>query len=289
MKYRIYSQGREIPEQALGGFLESGQSAIFESLRTYKDCIFLVEEHLERLKDSARTLGFRIRGGTALLANQLGGALRTYRRQEVDAGRCGNDDLFIRLTVFSGQTFVVVGRRSHPEKIYRHGVSLRTASTRKSLSHSQAPETKTNAYLNQILGTLDAGEKTYEVLFLDREGLVAEVRIGNIFIVKKGELLTPPARGILNGVTRLFVIKCALRAGIRVREEPLTRHEIYNADEVFLTNTSWEILPVRSLDDRRIGKTIPGSVTKKLQLFFKKGVCEYVRAKNQKSAHQCLR
>src|SRR5207237_1009643 len=126
---------------------------------------------------------------------------------------------------------------------------LRTSNVRRSLSHASPPQAKTSAYQNALLATLEPSPG-YEWVFLDQSGFVTEVRIGNLFIIKGKMLATPPTTGILNGVTRRFVIELALQAGLKVREVPLTRHEIYNADEAFLTNTSWEILPVRELDGR---------------------------------------
>jgi branched-chain amino acid aminotransferase len=98
--------------------------------------------------------------------------------------------------------------------------------------------------------------------------------VGNFFIVKQTILHTPDTFGILNGVTRRFVIKCAQRSGLRVIETPLTRHDAFNADEAFLTNTSWEILPVAELDGRRIGTRVPGPVTLKLKRTFDQSIKE---------------
>jgi len=192
-------------------------------------------------------------------------------------------DLFIRLTLTKNKVFVFVGERKHPEKLYRRGVSLKTSSVRRSLSNAYAPEAKTSAYQNALLASLEMETKNdHECVLLNQDHLITEVRVGNIFIVRKSKeaaskqplLMTPPTVGILDGITRRFVIRCALQSGIQVREIPLTRHEVFNAAEAFLTNTSWEILPVASLDGRFIGGRIPGPVTVKLQGGFRKKVEE---------------
>ena len=119
-------------------------------------------------------------------------------------------------------------------------------------------------------GTTAGG--AYEWLFLDTQGYVAEVSIGNLFMLKKNVLITPPGRGILDGVTRRFVLECAFRMKLQVKEVPLTRHEVFNADEVFLTNTSWELMPVSEVDRRIIGQVMPGVLTKAIHQEFKKEV-----------------
>jgi branched-chain amino acid aminotransferase len=160
---------------------------------------------------------------------------------------------------------------------------------RRSLSNASPPEAKTSAFQNGVLAALEPNPAgAYEDLFLDMNGYVTEVRIGNLFIVDAHALLTPPTAGILNGITRRVVIECARRAGIPVREVPLTRHDVYNAREAFLTNTSWEILPVSSLDGRKIGGAstdrptdgpVPGPVTAKLHRIFKQKVAQECRRK----------
>ncbi len=143
------------------------------------------------------------------------------------------------------------------------------------------PQAKTTDYLNALMATLDPSPG-YEWVFLDRDGFVTEVRIGNLFIVKDGRLFTPPLTGILNGVTRRFVLECASLAGLETRERPLSRHEVYNADEAFLTNTSWEILPVREMDGRSTGKQIPGKITCRLHTIFKNRVREWLLKQSKK-------
>lgn len=253
-------------------FLEEEAAGIFESLRAYDGVIFLLEEHLNRFFESARSLGLTLPESRARLKKRLTKALR----------ESGEKEAFLRLSLADEKLFVIVTKRKHPEEIYRRGVRLRTSAVKRSPSQAGFPEAKSSSCLNQILGTIEpAAPGTYEVLFLDREGYLTEARIGNLFIVSKGALFTPPPHGLLNGVTRRFVIKCARLGRIPVEERPLTRHELFNSEEAFLTNTSWEILPVREADGRKIGSEIPGRVTRRLQTLFRQEAEQEIRRAKQ--------
>lgn len=296
MNFLLYSNGKKVTDQILLSQWRDDEIGIFESLRTYKGKIFQLEEHLDRLFESAKTSGFSSQERSQKKGQSPKGTVPTRKqlRKELELGLQAfkreepgiKEDLFLRLTLGRAGIFLLIGKRVHAPELYRRGVALKTSPVKRSLSNASFPEVKTSSYQNAVLASLEpAGAGTYEWLFLDRNGFVTEVRIGNIFIVKNGGaglvpgrkgrpqgsplLVTPPTIGILNGVTRRFVIKCALALQLEVKEVPLTRHEIYNADEAFLTNTSWEILPVRELDSRQIGTRIPGPVTLKLMRKFK--------------------
>lgn len=247
------------------------KTGVFETLRTYDGKLFRVREHLERLRESAVTAGLRFSWSFGQIERIL---LRAVRRSlsMIEA----EQDLFLRLMLWPGELYVLTGSRKHPDTIFREGIKLTTAVIQRPHTNASAPQAKTYAYQNGIWAMLDNPGGAYERLFLDAQGCVAEVSIGNLFMIKKGALFTPPERAILNGVTRRFVIECALQSGMPVSETPLTRHEIFNADEVFLTNTSWEVLPVRELDGRLIGQCIPGSMTRSIHKQFKRKVLEHV-------------
>ena len=280
MKFSIYSNGKKIDDKVPVNTDLTESVSVFESLRTYRGKIFQIEQHLARFMESAKTAG-RDKGlERGALEKELRLALETFKKENPKAREA---DLFIRLTLLpesfrTGSSkwpvYVLIGERKHPPAIYKTGVRLRTSPVRRSLANASPPQAKTSAYQNAVLATLEPAEGAYEWIFLDQQGYVTEVRIGNLFIVKDEELITPPTMGILNGVTRRFVIESAVRLEIPVREIPLTRHEIFTADEAFLTNTSWEILPVRELDGRRTGGKIPGPLTLKLQKLFKERVQE---------------
>jgi len=160
----------------------------------------------------------------------------------------------------------------YDEKLYKEGISVVTAATRR-VSHDMfSPLVKSLNYLNNILAKMEANQAgCAESLMLNAQGLVAECSADNIFIVKNGELLTPaPDQGILLGVTRAAAIEIARKLGITVRELQLTRHDIFVADECFLTGTGAELVPVISLDERKIGDGRPGPITGKLLKEFRK-------------------
>lgn len=273
MSFVLYSNGKQVTDKAsLKLFAGPEEIGVFESLRTYRGKIFRKEEHIQRFLESARTVGVREKIDSKQIARELDSALKAVSTSKEDG------DFFLRITWWKAGVFVMAGRRKHSEELYRRGAALKTSPVKRSPSHAVPSGAKTTDYVNAALATLEPKpDSVYEWLFLDAAGFVTEVRIGNFFIIKDGKLLTPPTTGILNGVTRRFVIECAHELGIPVLEVPLTRHEVYNADEAFLTNTSWEILPVRELDQRKIGQKIPGPLTHKLQNYFKQKALQECR------------
>ena len=172
-----------------------------------------------------------------------------------------------------GGTLLAMARefKSHPAEWYERGVELKTSVMRRSDLKADDTRIKCSQYVGGVLGLLDeGGPKAHELVFLGPSGSVAEGTVSNLFIVKEKRILTPAvASGILSGVTRAFVIGLCRRRSFEVAETFLTRHEIYNADECFMTNTSSEILPVAKLDGRVIGSGRPGLVTEILQKDFK--------------------
>lgn len=249
-------------------------SGIYESMKAYGGVLFRPEEHLDRFFESAKTLGLEVPETRKAIRRRIQKALDDSKKKEA----------FVRLTLVGKEIFLIIGERKHTRELYQHGVSLKTTVVRRNLTGAIFPEAKsTTGCVNQVLGSLDSPEGAYEILFLDSAGYLTEARIGNFFIIKNRCLYTPPPVGLLNGVTRRFVIECAHAGKIPVEEKPLMRHDLFNAEEAFLTNTSWEILPIREVDGRRVGEEIPGPVTKKLQTLFRTGVQR--ETKNQKPAH----
>lgn len=268
MNFKLFSKGKEITDEFLIQKFSSEEIGIFESLRTYHGKIFRLEEHLKRFQESARISGVKVE--ISQIRKELLRALAVFPKI--------SEDSFLRITWWNFGVYVMVGRRQHPQNFYKEGVALQTSPVKRSFHNAVPSGAKTTDYTNAVMATLEPkANGVYEWIFLDSQGFLTEVRIGNFFIVKNNQILTPPTLGILNGVTRRFVIECAEELSIPVRELPLTRHEVYNADEAFLTNTSWEILPVRKLDGRTIGLKIPGLLTLKLQQTFKKKVLQECR------------
>lgn len=275
--YQYHGLKEAIPLESL----TCEKPGIFETFRIYYGVIFRLEEHLDRLKESAKTSGFQL-PRLEIIKGFLKQVLTQEKRQNG----------LIRLSIFPPDQMVLfIGERNYAQELYQTGISLRTSPVRRTLSQATFPEAKTSDYQNAVLASLEPrSAETYEWLFLDRDGYVTEVRIGNIFLIRVGtgkqpELITPPEPGILNGVTRRFVIECAIAIGLPVRETLMTRHDLYNANEAFLTNTSWEILPLRQLDGRGIGKQIPGPWTEKLQQQFRKRVEKECRKIKKSSGH----
>jgi branched-chain amino acid aminotransferase len=317
MRYSIYENGKKVSGEIPFDLMRTEAAGIFESMRAYNGKIIHEEEHLSRLLASAKTVGY---GSNSPLKNSKvnwtsPGNLQSKKnkcqgwpfpelaklQRELEAAlkAFGNKECYVRLTLWEGHSFVILGFREHPKELYEKGVALKTASFPRGGPNSFPWQAKASAYQQAVLASTEPHpDKIYEWVFLDLENFLTETRVGNFFIVKygasrpgasqKGEamLLTPPEHLILNGVTRRFVIKCALELGMQVREVPLTRHEFFNADEAFLCNTSWEILPVRELDGRVIGAGKPGPVTLKLHRYFKRRIQQDVSPRRSPSPDQ---
>ncbi len=272
--FQIYSNGKKVEDGILIEKLTGEEAGIFESMCTYGGRLFRLEEHLRRLNESARTAGLDTAPDLRTLRGELQKALQAFGIENRSLVKNPDEgDVFVRLTIFLGRTFVMIGWRRHVGSIYKNGVKLRTTAVKRSLAGAEPGQLKTSAYHNALMANLEwRRDGVEEGLMLDSNGFVTEVSVGNIFLVKAERLATPPVLGILNGVTRNFVIECARFLALPVVETPLTRHDFFNAEEVFLTNTSWEILPVRELDGRKTGTKIPGPWTLKLHRLFKERV-----------------
>ncbi len=266
MSYFLFKDGKQIsPEKAESvNYFAANRLNIFESIRTYDGIPFKIDEHLKRLGESAKTAGFELPTELEHIKLEILRAMKKVPKAEY----------FIRVTVIEDSVLILfVPEKQYPASIYKEGVDVTTVATLRNGANSGFPPAKTSNFLNQILGTLDPGGQTsFEVIFKGEDGTLQEARTWNFFIVKKGMLKTPPPEGLLSGVTRKFVIKLALNLRIPFQETKLTRHEAYNADEAFLTNTSGEIVPIRTWDARKIGTTVPGPITKRLHIEYKKAV-----------------
>jgi branched-chain amino acid aminotransferase len=244
---------------------------VFEGMRSYAGKVFRLEQHLERLWNSARAIWLEIPISRAAMAKAVNDTLAANKLQ----------DAYIRLIVTRGagtlgldpnrtsnpQVIVITDRISlYPEEFYRNGLEIVTASTTRNHPAALSPRIKSLNYLNNILAKIE-GLKAgcIEALMLNHKGEVAECTGDNIFLVRGGVLLTPPLdAGILEGITRDAVIELARESGTEVREIPLLRHDVYIADECFLTGSAAEIIPVVKVDDRRIGDGKPGPLTRDL-------------------------
>jgi branched-chain amino acid aminotransferase len=236
--------------------------------------VFRLKQHMDRLYDSARSIWLEIPMSKEALTAAVEETVRVNEKQNG----------YIRLVVTRGtgtlgldprkcdpQMIVIVDDISlYPQELYENGLEIITAATIRSHPAALNPRIKSLNYLNNILAKIEAIRGgCLEALMLNHKGEVAECTGDNVFVLKNGQIRTPPIdAGILEGVTRNAVMELATAAGMDVREMVLTRHDVFTADEFFLTGTAAEIIPVVKCDGRLIGNGKPGPVTKQLRARF---------------------
>lgn len=253
---------------------------VFEGIRIYDGCIFRLKEHLERLWSSAHYIMLDI----PISYDEMVEALKTtikanglkngYIRLVVTRG-IGDLGLDPRLCPKPTVFIIASGIKMYPESDYENGLEVVTvASNRLNLSAFN-PRVKSCNYLNNIMGKMEGQlANVREAIMLNQDGFVVECTGDNIFLVKQGVLYTPPVYlGALRGITRDAIIELAQADGITVKEEPFTRFEVYDADEMFLTGTAAEAIPVVKVDGRQIASGKPGEMTQKLIKKFRDIVC----------------
>ena len=276
----IYLDGEFLPrERAVVSVFDHGLlygDGVFEGIRAYHGRVFKLGEHLDRLYDSARTIAMEI----PLTKDEMQEVvLETLRRNDLR-------DAYIRLVVTRGvgdlgldpkkcpKPFVFCNTASivlYPDELYQNGLSVITVSTRRNIPDACVPRVKSLNYLNNIYAKIEANlAGAPEAIMLNKEGYVAEATGDNIFLVKKGVLITPPAYvGLLEGVTRNAVLDLAREKGIPAEEKVFTLYDVYTADEVFLTGTAAEIIPTVRVDGRPIADGKPGPMTRELIAAFR--------------------
>ncbi len=266
---RIFVNGRPVASDKQYPAPNENLNLVFESLRSYDGVIFRLKEHLSRLSESAKTINLKLPKSTDQLETELKSCLFQTSKKEA----------FLRISVDEHNSYILVTERKRPTWIYEKGIDLKTSVMHKNQPNAVPSEIKTNAFLTNVLAILEKPEEhIYEVILLDPNGFVTESTVWNLFMAKNGQILTA-GTGILHGVTRQFVVECAALEGLPVIETNLTRHDLWNADEAFLTNTSGEIVPIRTLDARRIGSKVPGELTKRLTARFQKELDRELRKK----------
>ncbi len=245
---------------------------VFEGIRVYAGKVFRLQAHVDRLYESARHIQLEIPMSREELAAAITSTVRAnnkndgYIRAVVTRG-AGSLGLDPRKTTDPQVIIIVDDISMYPPELYENGMEIITASTIRNHPNALNPRIKSLNYLNNILGKIEAIQGgVFEALMLNPKGEVAECTGDNIFLVKGGVLRTPPLdAGILEGVTRNAVIELARAAAIVVQEIALTRHDVYAADECFLTGTAAEVIPVVKCDKRVIGSGKPGPVTRLLR------------------------
>ena len=268
----VYINGEFVPESEAKisvfdhGFLYG--DGVFEGIRAYRGVVFKLREHIERLYDSAKFLRIEIPMSKEDLMEAI---LETVRRN-------GLSDCYIRVVVTRGvgdlgldprkckkPSIIIIARPMAP-LLGKRAVSLIISSVRRDGVDATNHQAKSLNYLNNILAKLEAiNAGADDAVMLDSRGFVSEATGENIFIVKDERIMTPPpTSGILSGITRDCVIELARRLGYEVVERELTPFELLTADEVFLTGTAAEIVPVESVNGRKIGEEVPGPITERL-------------------------
>jgi branched-chain amino acid aminotransferase len=244
---------------------------VFEGIRLYQGCVFKLEEHLNRLYDSARYIMLPIPIDRGEMREVV---CETCRRNDLEDG-------YIRLAVTRGvgtlglapwlcprpAVFCIAATiQLYPPEYYEKGLEIVCAATRRTYVGAFNARAKSMNYLNNIMAKIEAHNAgCLEALMLDQNGFVIEATGDNVFLVKGGRLTTPPTyQGNLRGITRDCVIAIARQAGLEVAEEPITTYEVYTADECFLSGTAAELIPVVRVDGRTIGDGRPGPVTRQL-------------------------
>lgn len=244
---------------------------VFEGIRVYSNCIFRLEEHLERLWSSANYLCLTIPITREEMTEAIKETLRAnklkdgYIRLVVTRG-VGDLGLDPRLCPKPTVFIIAAGIKLYPEADYQNGLEIITASSTRLNVSAFNPRVKSCNYLNNIMGKMEGQlANCREALMLNQDGYVVECTGDNVFLVKDGVLYTPPIYlGPLRGITRDAIIELAQKAGITVKEEPFTRFEVYDADEMFLTGTAAEAIPVVKVDGRLIRDGKVGPMTQKL-------------------------
>lgn len=279
----VYINDRFVPrEEAYISVFDHGYlygDGIYETLRAYNGVIFLLDRHLDRLKKSADAISL----GLPMQLDEIGAALAETVRVN------GLDDAYVRIQISRGPgdigldpglcpvpTMVIIAKpfQGYPAEYYEKGVALTVVKTRRNHPLALDPSIKATNFLNNILAkieSLNAG--AYEGIMLNWEGYIAEGTISNIFWVKDGILHTPSLGvGILEGVTRGLVLDLAQRGGIPIKQGAFPREFLYEADECFITNTTVEVMPVATVDGKKIGAGTPGPVTMGLMMSYKNEV-----------------
>lgn len=250
---------------------------VFEGIRFYNGRIFKMEEHLKRLIGSAKYIMLDMPCSADEITEMT---VKTIRATELKDG-------YIRIVVTRGtgtlglnpfncgnpQIIIIVDSITlYPQELYDNGMAIVTVPTQRNMSEAVSPRVKSLNYLNNILAKIEAlNSGVEEALMLNKYGFVAECTGDNVFIVHDGCVMTPPAyMGALEGITRNTVMELADECGHSVKQRVMSRHDIFAADECFLTGTAAEVIPVTKVDGRVIGDGTPGTITKELTAAYRK-------------------
>ena len=244
---------------------------VFEGIRIYHGRIFECTAHMKRLANSLKAIRMEVPWSMGRLVEAIE---QTRKANGVENG-------YVRLVATRGMgtlgihpfrttspsVFIIVATiQMYDDEMYEKGMKIVTAATVRNHPNAMAPRIKSLNYLNNIMAKLEAIDAgCLEAVMLNPEGFVAECTGDNLFIVRLGKLQTPaPHCGILEGITRRLILKLAQRRGIPTEETTLTRHDLYFADEAFISGTGAEVCPVCEIDKRPVGDGKPGPITRQL-------------------------
>lgn len=280
MALLIYFNGEFVPKHEARtsiydhGFLYG--DGVFEGIRAYNGRVFKLEEHVDRLYDSAKAIDLKV---PLSKEEMISAIIETLKKNNLK-------DAYIRPIVTRGDGDLGLDPRKCPKPnvfiiteswgamygdLYEKGLTAITVGVRRNAPEALPPNIKSMNYLNNILAKIEANYKGGdEAIMFDVNGNISEGSGDNIFVIKNGKIVTPPALNNLRGITRASAIELAKEDGIEVSETNIGLFDIYTADEVFVTGTAAEVAPVTKIDGRLIGDGTPGPVTKQLMVAFKK-------------------
>jgi len=278
---QVYVDGEFFPEKdAKISVFDHGLlygDGVFEGIRFYCGRVFRLEEHIDRLYDSAKAIHLRVPISKEEMTDAV---ISTIAQNKLQDG-------YVRLVITRGtgglglspylcekaSIIVIASTISlYPAEYYEKGLNVVTCATRRPAHDSLSPAVKSLNYLSNVMAKVEAlAAGGQEGVMLNSEGYVAECTGDNIFVVKKGRIATPPvSAGCLDGITRKAVMELIRKEGHELIEANMSRYELYTADELFLTGTAAEVVPVRTYDQREIGDGDPGPITCKLMAEFRK-------------------
>lgn len=278
---KVFLNGQFVPEsQAAVSVFDHGflyGDGVFEGIRAYSGRVFKLDEHVDRLFDSAKAIDLEVPYTKAQLKELI---LETCRLNGVKDGYIrpivsrGVGDLGLDPRKCKVATVLVIARPTinlYPREKYEKGLTVVTVSARRTPAQCLSPNIKSLNYLNNILGRIEANHvNADEGLMLDVQGFVSEATADNIFLVRRGIVSTPPAHNTLKGITRKAVKEVCAMEGFQVEEHPIALFDVYTSEEVFITGTAAEVVPVVKVDGKTIGNGTPGNVTKHLMAAFAK-------------------
>jgi len=275
----IYYDGKYVPEdQAKVSVFDHGflyGDGVFEGIRAYNGKVFRLKEHLDRLYDSAKTIDLQ----PPISKEEMTEAIcETLRKNNLT-------DAYIRPIITRGVGDLGLDPRKCPKPsviiiaitwgamygdLYEKGLKAVTVSVRRNPAESMPPNVKSLNYLNNILAKIEANYKGGdEAIFFDTNGYISEGSGDNLYIVKNGEIVTPPTLNNLRGITRMVLIESAKSLGITVKEQNIGYFDLYTADEMICTGTAAEVAPITWVDGRTIGSGKTGPITRQLMASFK--------------------